>query len=121
MTYSQVVQGKQAIDRICGMSFPIRTAYQLFKMKKVIDSLFEFEVGQEKQAVEKYGGTIQKDGTIKFDHGENGLSFADEIDALLKTEVSEKVEPVVIDMKDIEDMSVSPAMIRQLEGFVTFR
>ena len=120
MTYQQIVRAKQAIDEISKMSFPIRISYQLFKIRKRIDELFEFEVGQEKMLVEKYNGSIQDNGGILFDSKDISEAFSKEVKALLETEVDEEVEPVEIDTDKVEDISIAPELMLKLDGFVNF-
>ena len=120
MTYQQIVNAKQAIDEIGKLHFPIRISYELFKLKKRVEQLFEFEVDQEKKLVEKYGGQIKNNGSILFDSKEITETFGNEMAELLKTEVEEEFEPVDIDITEAGDVSISPELMWKLDGFVNF-
>lgn len=120
MNYQQVVGAKRAVDEISRMQFPLRIAYNLFKLKKKLDMLFEFEVDQEKKTVEKYGGVINADGSIKFPDKATTEIFGNAMTKLLQTEIDEEVEPVVINTDDAGDISITPDLIWKLDGFVNF-
>ena len=120
MTYQQVVNAKKAIDEISKFKYPISISYTLFKFKKRIDELFQFEVEQEKKQIDQFHGRVQHDGTIVFQNQEECSACTEAINQILHSEISEDIEPVVICLQDIPDVQMTPETIDLLDGFVLF-
>lgn len=120
MTYKQIVMAKNAIDELNKSSFPVQIAYQLYRLKKQVDEIFQFEVGLEKNLIEQYHGAVQSDGTITFQNKEDCARCTEGIMNVLNTGVDEKIKLINIPFSAVSDIRVSPEMIDRLDGFVRF-
>ena len=121
MTYQQIVMGKRALDQIVKLQFPVRTAYSIFKLKKRIDELFEFEVDQEMKTIDKYHGTVKRNGSITFDKKEDSEACSNEMSILLNTEIEEEIGPVAVEFDALGDATLSPEIIEELDGLIIFQ
>ena len=121
MTYQNLINAKQAIEQLGKLHFPVGIAYDLFKLKKKIDELFDFEVKQEMSVLEKHHGSIGRDGSVAFDKDEDYQRFEAALKELLNTELSEEIGAVTVPIDTITDVKLAPEQIWQLEGFVTFQ
>lgn len=120
MTYRHIVIAKKAVDELNTSRFPLQISYKLYKLKKKIDEIFQFEVDSEKKSISLYNGTIQQDGTITFQNKSDCEACTEAITNILNTALDEDIEPVRIPMNVATDIKVSPEMIDHLDGFVQF-
>jgi len=129
MKLKNVIHAKDAIVRLTEKRFTdYKKVRELVKLRKAVESEFEFYAAEEKKAVDTYAEINEKgtpaflsDGRLKLKDEDAKNAFESEIAALLDTDV-ESIEPIKISEKDFrsgEDIPTPDDMIA-LEGLIEF-
>lgn len=130
MTYGELTRAMKAAQKLSGMDMPARDAYRVFKLNQSLDSIRAFCWERERGMLEKHGGTLEQDGTIRFIHGDseadqreggaNMEAFIREIDAFHDTEAEADIAPVTLRLDALDGQKITPADIAVLDGLVAF-
>lgn len=129
MKLKQVIQAKDAIVRLTEKRFTdYKKVRELVKLRKSVETEFDFYAAEEKKAVDTYAEISEKgtpaflpDGRLKLKDEKSKIAFETEIKALLDTDV-DTIEPITISEKDFrscEDIPTPDDMIL-LEELVVF-
>jgi len=111
---ADVQRAQQAFQKVMNTDLPVRVAFRLSRMAKVIDDTFKDIEVQRSKLVEKYGAPTDKGFTVK---PENVAKFQEEFSELLtKESVTLEVEP--IDLSLLEDIKLTPLDMVVLDPFV---
>lgn len=120
----------KAIQRLSGMDMPARDAYKIFKLNQSMETLCIFCAERERGLIDKYGATVNSDGTIQFgrddddaDHEKrnaNMEAFVREMNAFRNTEAEIDFTTVTLQLDALAGQKIAPADIAALEGIVTF-
>lgn len=119
----KVIQGKAipAMSTINGLGqkyMKSTTAYKLFRLKKALESIIEFQVEEEQKLIDELGGTINQNGMVHFDDREAGIQFAERRNELNNLECDLDIEKQDISMSEIPEISI--AGIESLEAFINW-
>ncbi len=95
-TQKKAVEAYSAINRLAGDLLPARDALGLFKLKKELQTQYDFQVEQEKKLVEAFGGQV-KDGFVEFADAETAAKFRKEYKDLNETVVDINFEKVKLE------------------------
>lgn len=119
MIQKHIIDAYITLTHLGGIQMPARCAFQLYQLRKKLETSYQFCAEQERMVITKYHGTVQ-----------NGMiSFPDESDATMAQaalrEISEmtvelEYEPVTVKLDDLEGGSITMDDIANLDGFVVF-
>lgn len=119
MTPNQVTNAYKAILRLSETVFPYKTARSAARLKNRLAEEVDTIAAAEKTIVEKYGGTISKNGTISIDDQEHADKCADALNEFRAQD--DDIELPVVDLSKYADsIRISPADVDALEGIVLF-
>ena len=119
----KVKQGKAipamaTINSIGQKSMKSTTAYKLFRLKKALESIIEFQVEQEQKLIDEFGGTINQNGMVHFDDKDIGIKFTERRNELTNMECDLEIEKQDISMSEIPEISI--AGIESLDEFINW-
>lgn len=117
MKQQQIVDAYKTILKFEEKELPLKTSYQLFKLKKKLTTQWEFELDKEKEIMEKYHPTYNENRLV-FKSAEDQNGYANDMIELLSMEVDD------IEKTDIEfgeEFGISIADIEALDEFVNFK
>ena len=130
MTYGELTRAMKAVQKLSEMDMPARDAYRVFKLNQSMDSIRAFCGEHERGILEKNGGTIEQDGSIRFTHGDseadqregsaNMEAFIREIEAFHDTEAEADIAPVTLRLDALDGQKITPADFAALDGIVAF-
>ena len=115
MTQGDAVRAYGAITRM-GSKATGAAAFTLFRLKKGLQEIFEFQNEQEKELVQKFGGQLIENGLVVIADKEKREQFQAEVEKLHGMECD--IQPVTIPAAAIPEISL--AEIEALDGFVIF-
>ena len=119
MTPNQIKDAYGAIQQLSGVVFPYRVSRGLSALKKRLGEELDTVAGMEKALVEKYGGKVGRNGSIKI-AGADAQAFADEYNAMMVQD-DESIKLPVVDVSAFADtIRISPGAVEALEGIVIF-
>ncbi len=109
------IQGaKQAFQKIMNADLPVRVAFRLSRMAKLIDEVYTQIEAQRMKLVEKYGAASDMGVTVK---PENIQVFQAEFNELLAKEaVNLEIEPIKLDL--LEGLKLTALEMLALEKFI---
>ena len=115
MTQGDAVRAYGAIVRM-GQKATGAAAFTLFRLKKSLQEIFEFQNEEEQKLVQKYGGQMIDNGLVVIADKEQREQFQKEVENLHGMECD--IQPVTIPAAAIPEISL--AEIEALDGFVIF-
>lgn len=118
MKQQDYINAYKVIQKYENEKLPLNVSYGLFKVKKLLQDQWDFEVSRETEIYEKYKVSINEDGTFKFETPEDREGFLKDFEELLGMEVVQPIEKIRFDFGDQIQMSVSD--IEALSNFVEF-
>ena len=119
MTPNQIKDAYRAIQELSGVVFPYRVSRGISALKKRLGEELDTVAGMEKALVEKYGGKVERNGSITLS-GEHAKAFSDEYNALMSQD-DESIKLPVVDVSAFADtIRISPGAVEALEGIVIF-
>lgn len=118
MKQQEYVNAYKVIQKYEEEKLPLDIAYGLFKVKKLLQDQWDFEVAKEQEIFERYKPKTSETGMFTFASDEDQKHFTEEFTELLGMEIDNQFDKVKIDFGDRIEMSV--ADIEMLSGFVEF-
>lgn len=119
MTPPQIMDAYKATLRLSNTVFPYKVARNVARLKRRLEEEAEIISDTEKAIIEKYGGTVDKNGHASVGDPEKANECAEELNDFRKQEDDIKFQ--VIDLsKYINTIRISPSDIEALEGIVIF-
>jgi len=129
MTLKTIIETKPALERLTEKRFSdYKKLREIVKLRKKVETEFDFYVEQEKKAVEAYAekkkdGTpvFLEDGRIKLKDTEAKAAFEEELRRLQETEVDD-LKPITLTESDFLSANDLPTPIDMLvlEGVIIF-
>ena len=95
------------------------TSYKLFKIKKALADIMEFQAEQERKLVADHGGSINESGRVLFTDKAKEAEYSKAFKELKALECEVNVEPVEMNPVEIPDMSISDIEI--LSPFIEWK
>lgn len=120
MKQYQINKAYPIISKLSSMQFPVKTARAIYMLMRQLEPAYKFELEHERKLVEKYGGTIEPNGTVLIRDKEKASKFRQEIEELGDLDYTEEFDVVTIDCCVMDDMTMSPYEMMILDGFVEF-
>lgn len=117
MKQSVIISGFKAIEKINNMKFDGETAFKIYKLKKQLKEVYDFQSEQERNIFDQYKASFNPDGTI----GIEDMSLADEFVAKI-TELGEieHNDIVAVDVRASLFNELSIEDMETLEGIINF-
>lgn len=94
------------------------SAYKLFRLKKALSHVVEFQSEQEYKLIDELGGTVTESGAISLDR-EGAEKYRARHKELEETECEIDTDRVELRVSDIPEISVSD--IESLETFIDWK
>lgn len=117
MKQRDIIQAYKVINKISGTEMPVKTAYKVFKLHKVLQSHFEFQVESEDRIVSQAGVAVSDGGVINFDNQEQYEAVKKLLDELGDMDVDFECT-IKIPLEEFGNCSLSPADMQALEPFI---
>jgi len=115
MTQGDAVRAYGAITRM-GQKATGAAAFTLFRLKKGLQEIFEFQNEEEQKLVQQYGGQVIENSLVVIADKDQRAKFQAEVEKLHAMECD--IQPVTIPAAAIPEISL--AEIEALDGFVIF-
>ena len=119
-TQKAAVNAHNALVEIGRLPFPIRDALSLLKLKKALETAYEFQVQEEQKLIEEYQPTMENGKlTMPYANDEEksrAKEFFQKFADLSKMEVEVDIVPALISIP--EGISIAPDTLLALDGFV---
>ena len=117
MKQSAIIKAYKSICKLGQQDLPIRLAFDLFKIKQMLQPHWDFQVNEE----EKTSAAAKKmpDGSVTFSTKEEADTFRQRLKDLGGIDVELKVKPVRIPLS-LPGLMLSMDDIAALDGFVQF-
>ena len=119
MTISQMLNAFPVVQKIMELKLPIKKAYKVYTLVKVINDKRDFFINEEKKLIDKFEGTLLQNGKIQFKSAEIQVKFAEEYNELMNY-IIEDVEVFELKFEDLGEVEFTPAEIGMLEGVINF-
>ncbi len=119
MTQAKLVNAYKALTHLAVQSLPVRTAYALYKLRRAILPVWEFQREQESALIEKYEGVIEET-SIQFPSPEAAAAYQREMAELGSLEAEEVHLPPVPVVPLTDNIMLSVTEIEALDGLVAF-
>ena len=118
MKQQNIVNAYKVIKKYENEKLPLDISYGFFKLKKLLQAQWDFEVEREKALFEKYNPAQDENGNLVFKTEEDKQGFAEEIAELLNMDCDWDEDKVQINFGDRLEMPIVD--IEALDDFVTF-
>lgn len=119
-TQKQAVSAHNALIEIGKLPFPIRDALSLLKVKKALETAYEFQLQEEQKLVDEYQPTLDNGKlTMPYSNDEEkelAKEFFQKFADLNKMEIEVEIDPAHISVPD--GISIAPDTLMALDGFV---
>ena len=119
MTGQQILNAIPIVKKLTLIELPFKKAYQVYSLTKQINEKADFFINEEKKIIQKFNATILNNGQIKFEKVEDRDAFLKEHGDLFNINC-EDINPVELSFNDLNNTSLSPAEIKDLEGVIIF-
>ncbi|MBR4352717.1 MAG: hypothetical protein IKQ01_06565 [Bacteroidales bacterium] len=94
-------------------------AFKLFRLKKALADIVEFQSDQEHKLVEELGGSITETGEILLEDKEKRAEYASRHRELEEMECEIDTKRIIMTMKELPDLSL--ADMEALDEFIEWR
>ena len=118
MKQQEYVNAYKVIQKYGEEKLPLDIAYGFFKVKKLLQDQWDFEIAREHEIYDRYKPKTSETGMFTFKSDEDQKLFTQEFAELLDMDVNKEFEKVKIDFGNRIEMSVED--IEMLSGFVEF-
>lgn len=120
MTVQQMFNALPILQRLMELKLPIKKAYKVYNLAKVINEKREFFINEEKKLIEKFNAQVSENGMLKFEKMEDQVNFLQEHEEMMNYEELD-LEVLELDFDDLGDTEFSPIEVMQLEGVISFK
>lgn len=121
-TQKKAISAYNALVEIGKLPFPIRDALNLLKLKKALETTYEFQTQEEQKLVDEYHPTVDGNRiTMPYDENNEEVKnrakeFFQKLADLNKMEIEVDIDPAHISIP--EEISIAPDTLMALDGFV---
>lgn len=117
-TQGKAIKAYLALQTMGQNKLPSTTAYKLFRLKKALQDVVEFQTEEEKKLVDECGGTVTESGTIIIEDAEKRREYAEKRKELDGMECDVNYNQIKLSSAEIREMSINE--MESLDGFVDF-
>lgn len=118
MKQGKIIDAYKALNKLASCQLPIKTAYQLHKLRAALKSVWDFQCEEEGKLIERLRPAVDADGNLTFAAMEDKKEFLRVQHELSEHEQEIDFQPVTVGLLDGITLSVHD--IDALDGFVTF-
>ena len=118
MKQCKIIDAYKALSKLASCQLPIKTAYQLHKLRTVLKSVWDFQCEEEGKLLERLHPVSDADGNLTFKNMEDKKEFLRVQKELAEQEQEIDCQPVTVGFSD--GITLSANDIDALDGFVTF-
>lgn len=118
MKQGKIIDAYKALNKLASCQLPIKTAYQLHKLRTALKSAWDFQCEEEGKLIERLNPTATSDGNLQFKCMEDKQEFLRVQKELAEQEQEIDFQPVTVGLLD--GITLSANDIDALDGFVTF-
>lgn len=117
MKQLKIIEAYKAIQKMMDEPLTIGSSYKIFKLKKKLQDQWDFQYDEEQKLLSELQPDMNSDG-MKFASTED----ADKYRALIKelSNIDVDIEGLPIQIPLTENITLSPANIEALDGFIEF-
>ena len=118
----KVVDALIAINRLSKQPMPSFTAYKLFRLKKKLKDVSDFQSEQEDKIIAELGGKVNERGVVTFDGDDKESKCAEFIkrqEELGNMECDMDDDRILIVLKEIHEISLSDMEV--LDPFIEWK
>ena len=119
MTIQKLLNALPEVQKLVSLKLPIKKAYQVYILAKLINDKRDFFINEEKKLIEKYQAKIENNGAVSFSNIENQKAFNQEHSELFQYEIDD-INVVDLTFDDLKDMEFTPVEIAMLDGVINF-
>ena len=109
----------KALLDISQKQIPSFAAFKLFRLKKALQEVIDFQAEQEQKMMEEIGGSIDSMGRFHFDNEEKSKEFIERHKEMDKLECEINIERMSMFMKEIPEISISE--MESLDPFIDWK
>lgn len=120
MKYTQIINAKEALQKLIKMSFPAGKAYRIYLLSKKINEIFDFFIEEERKLISKFNAEVNDAGEITFQNAGDAENFRDAYVTLQNSEITEELSMIELTEADMKEQTLAPIDIFNLEGLVSF-
>jgi hypothetical protein len=118
-TQGKAVLAYTTLAQMSRKPMPSFAAYKLFRLKKALSPVVEFQSEQEMKLVDELGGKITEAGMIQIDGADKRKEYAEKHRELEAMACEIDLEKITMTMKELPELSV--ADMETLDDFVTWK
>lgn len=118
MKQGKIINAYKALNKLASCQLPIKTAYQLHKLRVALKSAWDFQCEEEGKLIERLNPIATSDGNLQFKCMEDKQEFLRVQNELSEQEQEIDFQPVTVGFSD--GITLSANDIDALDGFVTF-
>ena len=119
MKQAKVFAAGEALNNLMNQPWPLKTAYELYSLKKKLAPAMEFQIMEERKILEKLDYKVVGPGQISFANPEMAETYRTSHASLDEFEYPDldDIQPIVL--PDRDGVVITPSDLEKLEGFVT--
>lgn len=118
MKQGTIVRACMALTHLMDERMPIRTAYELHRLRRQLAPAWDFQAEREQAMLKEMQPERAGDNGLRFRSVEDARRWAAELAELEQMDVELDFTPVRVAMA--EGMTMTPADVGALDGFVIF-
>jgi mRNA-degrading endonuclease YafQ of YafQ-DinJ toxin-antitoxin module len=118
MKQGKIIDAYKALNKLASCQLPIKTAYQIHKLRAALKSAWDFQCEEEGKLIERLHPVADADGNLTFATMEGKKEFLRVQHELSEQEQEIDYQPVTVGFSD--GITLSANDIDALDGFVTF-
>ena len=118
MKQGKIIDAYKALSKLASCQLPIKTAFQLHKLRTALKSTWDFQCEEEGKLLERLRPAVDADGNLIFATMEDKKEFLRIQNEIAEQEQEIDYQPVVVGFLD--GITLSANDIDALDGFVTF-
>jgi len=117
MKQNVCINAYKALDVLTHANFDGTTAFKIFKLRKALKEIYDFQAEEEKRIFADYGASFNEDGSIVLEDMEKAEEFVAKITEMSEIEHDEII-PVSIPARCFDNISVEE--MEKLDGVIEF-
>lgn len=118
MTQKQMIEAYVVLCRISGVQVDAGVAFDLYRIRKNLESYYSFCAERERVIIEKYNGSLEN-GNVSFSDSKDAANAQSELNALYSMEVDKEFTPITISHEALKNCTLSVNDLDTLNGIVT--
>lgn len=118
-TQGKVIAAFGALLSVSQQKIPSFAAFKLFRLKKALAEIVDFQAEQEQKIVEELGGSIDKMGRFHLPNDEKTNEYIEKHKELDALECEVNTERITMFMKEVPEISVSE--MEALDEFIEWK